>query len=659
MDCAPPRWIISPSTGPPDTCFFEPMPNLMKNNPALSQMKPAAVPAPGEGVKAFSRANALRRVVRCLFAEKILDKNLLVFAPHGHSAWVPLWDKHALVFFENLWAAPADTFINRGAITLIGAGGARTPVETPGHLIDLLRSCFDFSPGDDGVEKLKADMANSIQNDALARGYRQGWNQRLTQLMDSTGAGGLVDYLQRQVGVRDAAGFLDQWGSLEGHPFYPTWKSKPDLSPEGVARLSPEFDARVEVRIAALRKDMAYIERMPHVRDYPEWFAGNFPVLWTSWKEQLNARQLDEADWLPLPIHPWHLEHYVKKEYASEIAEGLLITDGPDIETLPTMSFRTMMPSLPAPLIKLPVALWLTSEQRSLQAKSIHMGPRISTLIQKILAEENGFDQTLSIFPEEVAFHYRHAVRQEDRPGRHLSVAFRGGKEAFERSDGLLPITVAALFTASPTSGRPLMTELVERNGGAASPTAVESYFRQYVRVVTRPVIGIYLLYGIGLEAHQQNTSVLFSADGLPRKLLIRDFGDGRTYAPLLSGRGHELKPYVHPGILPTVFSDDIEPVRTFVLDACFVCHLHEIALMLTSEYGLAPSRLWEILREETQAAFDAVAGRVSPEFWRAELTEFLERPWPTRSVLRMHLLRYSDYRLQHHLPNPLADSGT
>src|SRR3982751_360983 len=104
----------------------------------------------------FSSANALRRVVRCLFAEKILDKNRLVFAPQGHSAWFPLWDQHALVFFENLWAAPADTFLNRGAITVVGAGGFRTAIETPGQLIECLRSCFDFSPSDEGVEGLKA-----------------------------------------------------------------------------------------------------------------------------------------------------------------------------------------------------------------------------------------------------------------------------------------------------------------------------------------------------------------------------------------------------------------------------------------------------------------------------------------------------------------------
>jgi siderophore synthetase component len=110
----------------------------------------------------------------------------------------------------------------------------------------------------------------------------------------------------------------------------------------------------------------------------------------------------------------------------------------------------------------------------------------------------------------------------------------------------------------------------------------------------------------------------------------------------------------VHPGILPTVFTDDIEPVRTFVIDACLVCHLHELALLLTGEYGLAPTRLWDILRRKTERCFDAYAPRLSTGFLQAERAAFLEQPWPTRSVLRMHLLKYTDYRLQHALPNPL-----
>lgn len=629
----------------------------MKNTLSLLQPDNAFYAQRRQPAFDSAQRNALRRIVRCLFAEKIIDGDALIFAPEGRGVWLPLWNRHALLFFSDLEAAPANTFINRGALTLIESNGARIAIERPDQLIDLLRPYFDFAPGEEGVAGLKADIANSIENDALARIYRDAWDADLRTRIDIAAAGGFVCYLRKQMSVRDAAVLLDQWGSLAGHPFYPTWKSKPDLDASQVAALSPEFNAKVNVRIAALRSDMAYVERMPHVESVHAWFAANFPQLWVRWKDGLNKIGLDERAWLPLPIHAWHLEHFVCKEYAAEIDEGVLILDGPDVETWPTMSFRTMMPRLPGPVpfIKLPVALWLTSEQRSLQAKSIHMGPRISTVIQRILADENGFNRTLEIFPEEVAFHYKHAVRQEDRPGRYLSVAYRASKDAFERSDGLLPVTVAALLTDSPADGRPLATELIEqREGRHASAEAVEAWFRQYARVVTHPVIGIYLLYGIALEAHQQNTSVLFSADGTPKSLLIRDFGDGRTYAPLLAARGHELKPYVHPGILQTVFDGDIEPVRSFVLDACFVCHLHELALLLTHEYRLAPTRLWEILRDETARTFDAFATRVSRELWQPERAAFLDQPWPTRSVLRMHLLKYSDYRLQHDLPNPL-----
>lgn len=623
-----------------------------------SPMRPARPAETGieEAALASARHNALRRLVRCFFAEKIVDSASLVFAPEGRSAWLPLWHRHALLFFSDLDAAPADTFINRGVITLIESDGKRTSIETPDQLIDLLRPCFDFSPEDESVDGLKADVANSVENDALARAYRRTWNADLCVGITASGAGGLIDYLRHAMSVHDAAVLLDQWGSLEGHPFYPTWKTKLDLSAAEVVALSPEFNAKVKVRIAALRADMAYVETMPHISSYHDWFATQFPQLWHIWKDGMHARHLDERQWLPLPVHSWHLEHFVRNEYAAEIAEGILMLEGPDVDTLPTMSFRTMMPELPGPVpfIKLPVALWLTSEQRSLQAKSIHMGPRVSTIIQRILADENGLDNTLEIFPEEVAFHYRHAVRQDDRPGRHLSVAYRASREAFERTDNLFPVTVAALFAQSPANQRPLVTELIGQDSARAPGGTVETWFRRYARVVTRPVIGIYLLYGVGLEAHQQNATVLFSSDGMPAKLLIRDFGDGRTFEPLLAARGYGLEPYTHPGILPTVFSDDIEPVRAFVLSACFVCHLHELALLLTNEYGLQSSRLWGILREETALSFEYFAPRVEPALWRTERAAFLDQPWPTRSLLRMHLLRYSDYRLQHQLSNPL-----
>lgn len=600
-------------------------------------------------VLAHARRNALRRLVRCLFAENILDVTRLALSPDGCAARFPLADGNAHLHFAHLVVAPARTIVLHGPITRVRASGAREPVADPDMFLDLVQDQFDVTPSPEGLAGLKADMANSIANDVAARRHRQGWNRDLARRIRAAGAADLPTYLRRHSDVRATAILLDQWGALEGHPFYPTWKTRPGLSEAEVAALSPEFAARVPVRVAALRADMTHAETMPHVTSVHAWFASAFPETWEPWRAGLVARGLDAADWLPLPIHAWHLEAFVRAHFADATAEGILILDGPEIETAPSMSFRTMMPEGPpdAPFIKLPIALWMTSEQRSLQAKSIHMGPRNSAVIATILDREQGFGGRLAIYPEEVAYHYRHAVGRDDAPGKNPSVVFRATASAFAACAGNLHVPVAALFTALPDTGRPFVTALI----GNGDP---EAFFRAYARTVVQPVLAIYLLYGIGLEAHQQNTSVVFDSDGQPLRILVRDFGDGRTFAPLLEERGLTLEPYRYPGILPTVFRDDIEPVRALVLNACFVCHLHELALALTAAYALPATRLWEILGAETQAAFAAVADRVEPALWSAERDAFLRAPWTARSLLRMHLLRYSDYRLQHALPNPL-----
>jgi siderophore synthetase component len=282
------------------------------------------------------------------------------------------------------------------------------------------------------------------------------------------------------------------------------------------------------------------------------------------------------------------------------------------------------------------------------------MGPRLSTLISDILSKERDISAGLEIFTEELGAILHHPVTGDEHPGRFLSVVYRNC-DALARNDGLLPVTVAALLTASPIDRRPLICELIARNGDE-SEAAVSAFFRAYVATVIRPTLAMYLLYGIAFEAHQQNSTILFDETGCPRKLLIRDFGDGRSFTPLFRERGYHLKPFTRTGILLTTFDDDISLVRSFVIDACFVCHLHEVALCLDEYYSLPGTSLWRILREETEAVFDVLRPRMlSDAFWLEERKAFLEKPWPTRSVLRMHLERYRDYRLEHELPNPMT----
>lgn len=191
--------------------------------------------------------------------------------------------------------------------------------------------------------------------------------------------------------------------------------------------------------------------------------------------------------------------------------------------------------------VKLPIAVWMTSEMRSLQAKSIHMGPRISQLIDTILKQEKNFHGKLESLREDLGIHYRHAIEQDDSAGRFLSVVFRC-TNSYERSDNLLPITVATLFTALPNQQKPIFTELIEKSG-----LTPREWFRSYTKVILEPVISMYLIYGIALEAHQQNTQVLFTSEGIPEKCLIRDYGDGRAFYPYCTNKAINYKPTLGP----------------------------------------------------------------------------------------------------------------
>ncbi|MEX6398086.1 IucA/IucC family siderophore biosynthesis protein [Providencia hangzhouensis] len=544
---------------------------------------------------------------------------------------------------------PVDTFFNYGGIYLINNNNKKEIIQTIYYLLEKLEGELNITFNNNNINKLKSDIENSINNDINARNYRTEWSVLINTQMAKYNTNYLTDWVTGQYSIRDAALFLDQWGSLEGHPYYPTWKSRPNMSLEDVAALSPEFNATVNLTVMALRQDMAYVESLPHVESIHDWFLQRFPIVGRQWVKWLKQQGKNPYQWLPLPVHDWHLNHWVKQQATSLIDEEILLIDGPQLETKPTMSFRTMLPTdaINTAFIKLPIAVWMTSEMRSLQAKSIHMGPRISQLIDDILNHEHYFNGKMESLREDVGIHYRHAVEQDDSAGRFISVVFRC-TNAYEKNDHLLPITVATLFTDLPYQPRPIFTELIEKSG-----LTPQQWFNQYATVILTPCISMFLLYGVALEAHQQNTQVLFTVQGIPEKFLIRDYGDGRIFLPLLNQRGYQLQAYRWPGILPTIFEEDIEPVRTFLISACLVCHLHELAVHLTRFYRLTDHQLWLELKTVVHDVFKQLQPRVDDNLWRHEYQMFMNEPWQTRSLLSMHIQQYTNYRIQHGLTNP------
>lgn len=608
---------------------------------------------------ATAKHNGLQRLVQALFREGLLDSSQLIFDSRNGVAWLPHWKNEALFRFDGLRRGVSGSWQLNGHIHYIKRHQEPAEVLSPSAALKLFANLFETTPSASDVARLQDELGNSTDNDLLCLAYRQAWADRLVRTLPP--GAGFIAWLRK---LSDQGGdsfngclMLEQWGT-QGHPWHPNYKTKLGLTPEDVIAMSPEFEADIDISFAAVRADVMHVETMTAsagARGYLTWFSNTFPQIMNAWEEALRKRNLIAADWLPLPMHPWQARRQIPTEFSAEIAQGQLIQlDEVTLKASPTMSFRTVVPqrSSRLPLMKLPVALRLTSVQRTLSPKSAVMGPRVSALLKHILERESGFDGMLDIVCEPIGVHYIDPTRNDDH-ARHLSVLYRDNPMLHARK-GLFPIPVGVLFTPSPVPsahGRPLVVELVagafeDNRQGAAD------FYRRYVEVAVAATLGAYLLYGIGFEAHQQNSFMLIDSDGMPQKLLLRDFGDIRIHADALQAAGLTLDCYKAG---QTVL-EDRDQVRDKLLHAVFLCHLGELALLLTRTYDLPQLQLWSILREVTHHVFEELKPRIPDTLWQHEYARILEQPWPAKSFVRMRLSESSDddVRTMH---NPLACS--
>lgn len=585
----------------------------------------------------------LQRLLQALFREHLLQREHLIV--EGRVAWLPLWSQQAMLRFEGLRLGRIDDCQIDGAVAWFRGGQAPQAITTASALLACIAPSLPGQPAAEDVRRLILELDNSLDNDVLCLRYRQSW---VPQLVDTFGTAHEY-FIQalRLSGHANPALLMEQWGTL-GHPWHPTFKTKLGLAPEEVMALSPEFQARLDVPLAALRASRAHVAFAGDEADYRAWFARTFPRAWDQWETALRAAGREPGAWLPLPLHPYQAAREIPRQFASDIArEDLLLLDVA-IAATPTMSFRTVVPegSPALPHMKLPVSLRLTSVQRTVSPKSAVMGPRLTRLLRGIVDQEAGFGGVLDIVHEDVGMHYIDPDGNDDR-ARHLAILYRANPMA-KRTPELFPIPVGSLFAESPFSGRPLVTELVALARGDDAAGAL-AFFRGYASTVLGATLSAYLLYGIAFEAHQQNSFIMVDEGYEPVRLLARDFGDLRVHGPTLRAAGLSLDVY-RPG--HTVYDTD-EPVRDKLLHAVLLCHVVELGLLLSRTYGHPQAHFWDALRQEMELAFERLRGRTEASRWQAERRALLEDDWPAKSFLRMRLSDTSD-DVHGTMPNPL-----
>lgn len=604
----------------------------------------------------LARRRVLSRLLQALFRETLLNADQLIADTRADVTLLPIWQQRVLLRFTGLRPGALGSWTLTGDVAVLAHDRPPTPIERPSALLNWLAPMLDIGDATDAhrlaaIARLATELDNSQDNDTLCQAYRLVWGERLAAEHRVAASQDALALLCGD-GTPHALARTEQWGT-GGHPWHPAYKTRLGLAPEQVIELSPEFEAQVPIGVVAVAAHRLQVTTMEGVQPYAHWFAATFPEAMAAFRKALLARQLAPEAWLPLPVHPWQRDTTLGETFAAEFAAGELINlPGISIAARPTMSFRTVAATdAPGgPMLKLPVSMRLTSVERTVSPKSAVMGPRVSALLERILATDAGLASVLSIVPER---HGIHVAGTDDDRARHLSMIVRDNPTARIGGNARL-LPVGALFTPdftadmTPAAAPLLLDTVLARQAGGTRTERAARFFNAYLRVAIPAIVGLYLRYGIALEAHQQNTFVVISEAGMPERLVVRDFGDVKIALPTLQAQGFSIEPF-RAG--HTTYPDRDIP-RKKLIHAFLLCHIGELALALFPDHGSTVGlRQWH---EAMQAVFDANRPALDADTWAHERHALLEAPWTFKTFVRMRLRDQSD-DMHAALPNPLA----
>ncbi|WP_410810053.1 IucA/IucC family protein [Micromonospora sp. 067-2] len=255
----------------------------------------------------------------------------------------------------------------------------------------------------------------------------------------------------------------DVLAAHQGHPVYPTDRSRPGLSDEELLRYGPEHAPRFPLSWFAAPAGKVLL-------------TGDLPSWWP---------RAQHPDQLLMPVHP-----------LLAARDALPVADVPAFSARPTLSMRTVaLEHDPYVHLKLPLptASLGARNRRTLQPGSLADGAAVAGLLDRIVAAEPGFAGRIRHADEST---YAHVDGDERR-----SFLLRRFPSDLA---GVHVVPVAALAAPDPVAGT-----VLERIG-AGRP---EALFESYLDLLLDWHVCLWLRHGVALEAHPQNIHLLVHPD--------------------------------------------------------------------------------------------------------------------------------------------------
>jgi siderophore synthetase component len=534
------------------------------------------------------------------------------------------------------------------AVTLHSAVPHR--IDHPIALLAAVRGAQPDSTDCDRWRRLSAELADSVANHALALVGESWRRERLTN--ESTAERNALRWATRRAVVDSAFSplALFEQAVVDGHPLHPCARVRGGMTAHELFRYAPEWADEVAVRIVAIARS-SFTQSSGVRRGITAELRRWYPEAARNAEQHLRDIRRDSADYELLPIHPWQLRRALRD---LDAAEKVIPIPRARILARPLLSLRTLAPAADrrAAHIKTSVAIRLTTATRLVSPATAHNGLIMSALLAEISRRERSFDGRLVSLAELASGSYRPAPDEPADTAASLAAIIRESPER-HASDGELALPVAALAARSPLTSRPVFAEVLDElaftHRGCHSDIAVH-FLDRYCECALPPLFTLLSRWGIALEPHGQNALVVLR-DGLPVRLLYRDFGSIRVSAARLARTG--VRP---PALLGAVPTDDEDELRAALFFPLVETNLGQLVGALARASGIEPARLWGCVARCCRSAYATLTAdpAIAVQASRDEAVLF-GATLTVKSMLRVQMSANPHAPQWVTVPNPLA----
>ncbi|MFA0113861.1 IucA/IucC family protein [Vibrio sp. 10N.261.46.E11] len=274
----------------------------------------------------------------------------------------------------------------------------------------------------------------------------------------------------------------DQIASYLDHPYYPTARAKFGLNDEDLAQYAPEFAQSFALRWVAIDKSLVTL-------------TSSQPQCWPT-MEQVGLPDDFALSHELFPAHPLTLQSL------KSLPDGIIQAPSPYLDVTPTLSVRTVVVNQ-APHIHIKVPLIMrslgTKNIRLIKPSTLYDGHWFERLLTHLEQSDSDLQGTL--------FHCNEKHGGHVGDDKTFAYIVREYPLSYSQDKALVP--VAALASPMP-DGRLFLEHLAEQYYEQDTLT----WFKDYVNLLSKVHLTLWIRYGIALESNQQNAIIAFDDQG-------------------------------------------------------------------------------------------------------------------------------------------------